>query len=379
MNIVQKIIVLFLTALAPFLGLVTRVYAEEIVISENGSGSQSQVHTEQTNTVDVNQSNDADVNNNVDVTADTGNNQTNDNTASDTSITTGNASVETGISNNVNASVAANDPCCPSGGSNTGTTTISGNGKNSQNAVTITSSFTANAQVTNAANITNNIYGKAVTGNNKANDNNGDVAIKTGNIKVTEQIINNANASYVQIASPLLGKDYLYKISGNGSGSDNAITDNLSNNVVIAVNNHANIFNNSFWELVTGNNEANDNNGDVYIETGDIKFESTIKNNANISLAIVTCCKKEEHKPEAVVPPEKPVTPKPHENGKGGNGNGNGHGNGKGEGPGEALEGVLPVTGNLWFFLALIGNIAMLIFGTYLRLRSGRSPAVVAA
>lgn len=369
MNNVQKCAVIFLSAIAPFFGLVTRVYAEEIVISGNGNESASAVQSNQNTSVNTSQDNTASVQNTVAVTANTGNNTANNNTNGDTAITTGDIAITEEITNNTNASVVANGECCQG---EPGQISLSNNGSGSTNNVSRGSSSNMNVTVNNSATITNSVNGYASTGNNTANNNSGNVSLKTGDIWVKEKIITNANLSYISASSPL-NKNYILTISGNGSDSINTISDNSDSDIVIAVNNTAHIFNSSFWNLITGNNNANDNNGDVAIETGDIDFESTITNNTNLSVVLVTCCNKEE-KPEPIVPPEKPVSPKSDNNSAQGASASSGSSNGSST-PGSSL----PSTGNMWFFLALVANIAALLYGTYLRLRSGRSPAYALA
>jgi len=361
-------------ALAPFIGAV-KVQAEELVVTENGSGSTNQVQGEQTASVNVTQANKADVTNDVTVAGTTGDNFASDNSAGSAAVTTGDVSTNIGISNNTNGSAAVSG-CCPNGIAQNGQAGISGNGSQSTNAISFTSSFKGNAAIKNTASVANSITGYLSTGSSRANDNNGNVSITTGNIAVSENIFNKVNAAFVSLGSRV-NSDSVLKIYGNGTGSDNTITDDFSDTVVTAVNSQAQIFNNDFWKLVTGDNKANDNTGEVEIKTGDIQFEQNIENDANISVVAVTCCKKEEHKPEAVIPPEKPVSPKPGENNPGGTGGPGG--SSKGDTLGAAIENSLPSTGNMVFYLTLAANIAMLILGTYIRLRSGRSPSVIAA
>ncbi|KKQ34230.1 MAG: hypothetical protein US51_C0047G0008 [Microgenomates group bacterium GW2011_GWA2_37_6] len=75
------------------------VFAEEIVVSGNGEGSTSSVNINVSQTAQVKQQNTAEVNNNVAINADTGNNTANDNSGGDTSITTGDISIDSNIQN----------------------------------------------------------------------------------------------------------------------------------------------------------------------------------------------------------------------------------------------------------------------------------------
>ena len=135
--------------------------------------------------------------------------------------------------------------------------------------------------------------------------------------------------------------------------------------------------------LITGDNTADRNtDGDVDIKTGDVKVVTKIENDVNKSEVVVECgC--EEEKPEEEKPPkeeeEKPVgapvgssnpptkaAEKPSEQKKG-------------EVLSAAIGDILPATGTPWFILAILGNLVMLLLGTVLRLRSGRSPGLAYA
>lgn len=370
MNKLYNLFVITTVVLAGLSGVVTQVAAEEIVVTGNGTGSSNEVNSSVSQDVNVSQDNNADVSNDVTVDATTGNNSASDNTGDDNAIKTGDVQVQTQIGNNVNTSVASVG-CCPTNG-NGGGAIISGNGSHSDNSISSNFSNTVNINVNQNADITNVINGYASTGGNTADDNtDGDVSITTGDISVQEKILNKANKAFVSLGLPF-GRDYWVKISGNGTRSDNDIDVDDENEVVVAVNNNADVFNESFWDLVTGENEASDNtDGDVSITTGDIDFTSEIVNDVNKSVVVIDCCKEDKEKPQPVTPAEKPVSPAPSGQG--------GESKPSKEEVQAAAEEVLPVTGNLWFFLALIGNIAVLILGTYMRLRSGRSPSMAAA
>lgn len=351
--------------------------AEEIAITGNGSDSETQVNLSQNTNTAVSQDNDMNVDNNVNLIADTGDNEASDNTAGDTSASTGNVSINTSILNSGNTSTVTQD-CCKTQ-NNGGAITISGNGTGSQNLVNQNISSQTTVRINQNANITNNIFGTAITGNNKANDNNhGDVSITTGDIKVFEKIQNApVNVTKVSLAKTVAAYTMFVKIAGNGSYSDNEANLNNHDDADITINNNANILNNSNWDLITGNNEAQDNTkGDISILTGDIAFHSEIKNVVNISKVEIKSCEEKKQKekekqkevPTAVVTtPERPTEKKSEDKPSGGRGGG-------GEVLGTAIGKILPVTGYNWFPIIIIGNILMLLFGVTLRLRAGRSP-----
>lgn len=376
----QKFQIVSIFSLLIFSVLPGRVAAEELVVTGNGADSTSQVNVSQTENTNVSQTNDMNVDNNIEVTGDTGHNDASDNTGGNTSVSTGTVSINTAISNIGNTSTVTQN-CCQSP-SNGNSITVSGNGSGSQNLVNQTISSQTIVHINQNANITNNIFGNAITGNNKASDNTyGNVSITTGDITVNEKIHNApVNIAKVSLAKTVAAHTMFLKIAANGSYSDNEANLNHIDDTDVTINNGANILNNSKWDLITGNNEASDNTkGAISILTGDIAFHSEIKNVTNISKVEIKCCEKEEQKkkekevPTAVVTtPEKPGEKKNEDKSSGGKGGG-------GEVLGAAIGKILPATGYNWFYIALIGNILMLLFGVMLRLRAGRSPGLVAA
>lgn len=353
------------------------VAAEEFSISDNGSGSSSDVAISVDNSAQVNQSNNSDVVNTITTDTNTGGNSADGNTGENTAINTGDSSTGVAVANQLNESHVENG-CCSAPAD---TAEITGNGQNSSNAISYGVNTNTNTNVTNTASITTNIFGKATTGNNSASNNNGNVSITTGSIKVQEKVVNTANNSSVHTVSSLKG-GFTLKIGGNGGGSSNNIILFEDDTQSIYVNNVADIFNNSVWDLMTGNNTADDNNGDVVIKTGDIDLAVLLENSVNNNTVTVDCdCDKN---PEPEKPTEgNPPSSNPGNGGNGGNNGGGGNG-GVGGGPGSILGAmtggnVLPATGNPWILLAILGNLMMLLFGTALRLRSGRSPSLAFA
>ncbi|MDP3941691.1 MAG: hypothetical protein Q8Q49_05275, partial [bacterium] len=281
----------------------------------------------------------------------------------DVAIKTGDVAVDTSVSNQANTSTVATGACCTN---SQGTVVVSGNGADSSNTVSVTNSTTIATTTNQTATITNTVKGTATTGNNTANDNQGSVTIITGNISHMESILTGP----INTASVIVGlpdPSYTVKIKGNGAGSVNSANVATSLGVTHTLYNTTNIFNDSFWELLTGGNITNRNNGDVYIKTGDIESKIVIENTANKSYIKDDCCQKNE--------PPTPTPPTPTPTNKPGDGGGNGGGGGSSSGSSTAANGnILPATGGSWMLFVLIGNIIMLFFGVFLRLRSGRSP-----
>ncbi len=366
----HKNIIITLVSVA-ILPIATHVaYAEEFVITGNGAGSSNTVEVSSATSNNVSQSNDAAVTNNLTTTSNTGNNQANSNSGN-VAVQTGNTQTATEVANNLNNSVVDSTTCCNTAG---GSITVSGNGADSTTSVGYTSSTNNVTNVHQTATINNVITGTANTGGNKANNNLGNVNIFTGNIKVNEKVKTNVNESIVKVAT---GGTNVFdiKVAGNGAGSINLISLTNNSENVVNVENNADIFNQSVWNLITGNNEANGNNGDVTIKTGDIEVTVSIENNANHSEVIVDCgCTPTPPPPPACTGDH--CNPNPPSNNGGGGSNGGGSSSGGSSSPSNTpAKNVLPVTGTPWMILLLLGNVLLLLFGMVLRLRSGNSPS----
>lgn len=383
----MKNIQIIIVALITLIGFSSPIKAgaEEIVISGNGSDASSEVNISSSQNTDVQQSNNATVSNDVAVSSGTGDNSASGTTNGDTSITTGDIAQDVAVENTMNTSSVTNGGCCsqPGGG------TISNIGTDSQNTITSNITQQTNVQISQNVSIFNTISGVAVTGNNQANDNSGgNVTIQTGNILVNEQIKNGPiNVTKTDITTGTSGL-FSFLIKGNGSGSNNTIHSTVQNDTDVTIDNRATVINNSIWNLITGNNDADDNtDGDVVIKTGDISLTVLLENGPiNVNEVTVTnCCEEQkppEEKPPVKEPPHEqppavggpqPTNPTKNDDNKPGSGS-----DGKGgEVLGIALEKILPSTGSMLLYI-LLGNIIMLFFGVILRLRSGNAPGLPA-
>ena len=367
-----------------------KAIATEISITDNGSGSSSEANVSSQTQTTVEQTNNAEVSNNVSSNANTGNNEANHNSG-EVNIQTGEAKSTTEVKNEVNTSRVTQD-CCPNPSSAPSSVTITGNGADSTNTANASQNSTTTVLVTNNATVTTVINSTANTGKNKAEHNEGNVTIYTGNAKVTGEIINkDINNATVSLASSSQS-DFMIKVAHNGAGSVNTVSKNTSNNVNVLVQNNADILNVTNWFANTGLNSTSYNLGDVTIVTGMATVDALIKNvGINTSKVEINCgCDNETPPP----PPctqncgggctencggSNPGTPGGGGNGGGGGGNGGGGGGG-GNGSGGSVLGVgnggniLPDTGSmLSMWLTMI---AFLLFfsGLVLKSRSGRSP-----
>ena len=149
-----------------------------LVISGNGSDSESDVTIGSTASNVLNQTNTSTLLNNVEVESETGDNDANDNTGGDVEIDTGNATVGATVDNAVGFNIADVGDCCITDG----TVTVSGNGEDSDNDFALNLTNTTFDTQGNTNSTTNGVDAEAETGDNDTNDNtSGDVFTDTGN------------------------------------------------------------------------------------------------------------------------------------------------------------------------------------------------------
>lgn len=161
---------------------------------------------------------------------------------------------------------------------------ISNNGGGSSNNVQVSNSSSTTATQTNNADVQNNVSNDANTGGNQASSNNGDVSINTGNATSTTDINNqNINTNNFDSSCNCISTSTNVDISGNGSDSTSAINLGVGSDINISQQNSATITNNVSNYANTGYNSANNNNGDVVIDTGNA-FAAVYIKNKNINL-----------------------------------------------------------------------------------------------
>ncbi|MBI4036909.1 hypothetical protein HY385_00610 [Candidatus Daviesbacteria bacterium] len=263
-----------------------------IDISGNGSDSNNDATVKTTQTTTVVQNNDAWIVNEIKAKAETGENDANDNTGGDVTISTGNATSTVDVFNAVNKNIADIQNCGTCNGDTT--VTISGNGSDSKNDVKLESKNEVEVfQDNKKAWIKNDIKAEAETGENDAERNTGgDVVILSGDATSNIGVTNLANANIANVGGN--GDDTTdidAIISGNGSDSKNDIDLKLKRLVTLVQDNDAWIVNYLKAEAETGENDANDNTGgDVLIATGDATATVNIDNMANFNSAEADCC-----------------------------------------------------------------------------------------
>lgn len=373
-------ILIILASLLPSLVLVVRpaiVAAEiQVEVSGNGEGTSNSVSVESSQNTTVTQNNTANVANDVSQEANSGGNTISDTTGGDASITTGNVTENTQVSNNLNSSEIA-VVCCSENAINI---TVSGNGGNSVSTVNTQVTGNTTINVTQIANVDNNINLKGNTGENTIASTTGKATIDTGNIKARGNLTNKVNQAEVKVGKgawdiTIINKD-------NGDDSVNVIYLDFINNLTLNKTHLADINNQIYADLNTGRNHILDTLGDMTIRTGDIDFSFNVKNGPiNTSDDEVICCEDGEipeppddghgGPPDGSPPPPAP-TPAPT-NGKDGDGKDNG---GDGGEVLAAVTGILPITGasGLHFWILAVVYLLTFLSGLYLRLRAGRSP-----
>lgn len=367
----KKILLLLSLCLALNANIFAKVYAEEIVVSGNGAGSNNEVQVSSVQNTTVTQENTAEINNEVESQSNSGEN-TASNNQGDAIIHTGDATSQTNVLNEgVNTNIAVNNPCC-----NESETAIKieNNGSGSTNTISSQNTQSISSNQINNALINNNITVNANTGYNTASYNNGNVVIKTGNINSSIKVTNeNINTSIQHLS--VTDKDVKISIHSNAANSVNNIFYSNPKSLTSQSTNNSYITNTILSLLNTGHNNANGNSGDIYIGTGGILSLIEITNSANNNFLHADCeCEKPENpKPTPTITP--PPSPTPCTNNcdnHPSNGSVGGVSATSSNGGGE----VLPATGSYLLYLLTLASFITFISGWYLRYRTGITPGM---
>lgn len=305
----------------------------------NGSDSTNSATASDSSTSATFQSNDADINNVIVLEANSGNNTSSGNTGGNTTLTTGDANVSANVTNFVNNNIAGGvvintvniygdlvgDIILPEqslcGGTCDSSTsaTNSGNGSDSTNTATVSTSQDAVTFQSNDAEIANAVILDAQTGNNSAEKNTGgDSSIQSGDSNLDVNVVNVANqnvsgdwwivlvnqaGSWIGMimgapeGSSMAGSEGTQFVvnpdgsitvlnEGNGSGSTNTASSTASNSETTVQSNTASVQNTLALSANTGGNAANNNTGgDTKVVTGDANIIANVVNfvNNNIS------------------------------------------------------------------------------------------------
>lgn len=308
----------------------------------NGADSTNTATNNISNTTDIDQNNQVDASNDIFIVAETGDNMASSNTNGDSTITTGDANVTANLINFFNNNIVAgaefligvvniygtldgniilphdieNASCLNCGGDSLALNT--GNGTDTTNTATNTISNTNTLNQTNDGTIVNNLNIDAITGDNSTSRNTGgNNSITTGDVDVNANTVNVMNSNVASsgdevwwlvlvnnmgtwvgkiLGSPdgattaASGLEFVVAPdgsiqalnSGNGDGSTNVASNNLTNTTAIDQTNQAAVTNNLNILANTGGNNANRNTGgNNSISTGDVNVAANIVNFVN--------------------------------------------------------------------------------------------------
>jgi hypothetical protein len=163
---------------------------------------------------------------------------------------------------------------------------LSGNGTSSDNTATVVSNPTTTVVQSNDAQVTNTVNSTASTGGNYANNNTGgDVTVATGNASSNISLSTDVNLNHADVDNCNCTTDSSVLISGNGSNSNNSALLVAGNDTQTYQYNTANISNDVYSKLSTGDNHAYGNTGgDVVLATGNADSTVSVSNAANANI-----------------------------------------------------------------------------------------------
>ncbi len=256
-------------------------------VSGNGAYSETQVNVTKDNLTSLSQYNDAYINNNIDAKANTGKNDSSFNTGGASIIVTGDASSNVTVDNKANANLASIGG--GSGNSNGNWVNITGNGYLSNNDVDLNSNSTVVLTQRNSAEIYNDIYAKANTGNNNSEFNTGGTtAILTGDATTNVDVNNLVNFNKASVSCDCVLGDLGVKIGGNGADSYNDVSVDNADSLFNFQDNYANLYNDVYGKTKTGYNDVTFSTGSVHgdpiISTGDAWSSTDVSNAGNVNL-----------------------------------------------------------------------------------------------
>lgn len=148
---------------------------------------------------------------------------------------------------------------------------ISGNGKNSNNDINVSSTNSDTIKQNNTSNINIDLNVTAKTGGNKANDNAGDVNVKSGNATTNIDILIGGNSNEATVDDCGCTPENLnVTISGNHKNSNNTVNKTASNSKTKKQKNNTTFNLTGNVKAKTGKNKANGNlgNGTVNVTSG---------------------------------------------------------------------------------------------------------------
>ncbi len=199
-----------------------------VKVANNGKDSDNDVNLGVSNTSYVNQNNTANVNNDVDVHADSGDNEAEDNTGGDVSITTKLAKATADVSTEANINVAKVGADQSAGALDI---LVTGNGVHSDNDVVLGITNTTTVLQNNLANVFNDVEAVAESGENEVEGTtNGEASIETGAAIAGAIVDTSANFNWADVEG-CCEMDGSVKVVGNGVNSDNDVKLTLGSHI----------------------------------------------------------------------------------------------------------------------------------------------------
>lgn len=279
-----------------------------VTVADNAAYSNNTANVSNDSSTNAYQTNNASINNHVNSTSKTGNNDADFNNGGSVVVATGNASTNTSVDNMANANLLKIGGGSGAGSDGAGLSVrILGNAAFSNNTVNLDVDPSLTVVQNNNADIYNDVYSKADTGNNSADFNNGGaVVVATGDAwtKTSVDNMTNFNSADVDCGCIL---DTLAKVAGNAYGSNNEINANLGSDLglfqdncggehglwltdFLPLENGCSLNNDVYSKAKTGNNDASFNNagvtgGDPAVVTGDASQTTDVSNSSNVNLA----------------------------------------------------------------------------------------------
>ncbi len=371
-------------------------WADEIDVSnqETGAGSENQANAEINQTTTIEMTNQSTTVNEINLQVNTGNNQANNNTGdSQTStgdINTGTKVETSGSNNQLDLSNQVNQ--------NTVTVTNQQTGDQSENQATVEINSGLNVTMDNQQATLNQSYIQANTGNNQANKNNGDVTINTGDVVVKNKFQTTTGINQLQLSScQQCGGGVSLQVSNEKTGaeSQNQTSVKINNQQVINQSSQQTTINQVSGDLNTGDNQADENNGEVTIDTGEIAVNTEVITTGNENEVILKECDPDDPSDPAVGGPDDPDDPHDPQSGlpatnhnsDGGSSSSNSSSSGSGSSSGSSVQAIggqvlgaiLPLTGSTQTLTLWMIGLFLISMGRFVRLLSGRAPAYAVA
>lgn len=155
--------------------------------------------------------------------------------------------------------------------------TISGNGAKSNNTVKLNDTKSTTVVQGNLLIVSTKVNSSANTGGNKANDNSGDVTLKTGKATSTVTVGVGGNSNSLTLPNCGCDNDLTVDILNNHKKSKNKVKKTNSDSTVLAQGNAAIVGTEVDSDAKTGKNKANDNLNDGTVDITTKPAESTVE------------------------------------------------------------------------------------------------------